>query len=286
MLWSWSLYYLLSLIIFLFSLKHLIPASFPFSLSFVTAWLCILNNPNIYRGKGFTEIRIAYSVFHNQKLQQGMRNKVETFPSLVCACFPLSLAQESDFPFDYRHSNSSVAEPDHQWSRHLAQWSLLVLVTQLAFLSGPVVLCGWGGDAAACSGYYPSYGPLNPVQAWQYYELWCTVTSLLSHRCFWWDQHLLFLKKNREQQMPNLQEIVPGLETKAEEKPAMTRQKKLLELKAPAVPSWALDGSTRCHLLGRPVPSSVFREFWPLQLLPSCLEEPVCKFRAPGWVGV
>lgn len=37
--------------------------------------------------------------------------------------------------------------------------------------------------------------------------------------------------------MPDLQEIVPGLETKAEEKACHNQTEELLELKAPAIPS-------------------------------------------------
>lgn len=79
-------------------------------------------------------------------------------------------------------------------SRQLAQWSLLVLVILLAFVWEPVVLCGQGGDAVACSGYCPFVGPLDPIQAWQ----WGTVTSFPPHRCFWRDHHLLFLKTRLE----------------------------------------------------------------------------------------
>lgn len=42
------------------------------------------------------------------------------------------------------------------------------------------------------------------------------------------------LKQGWGQQMPDLQEIVPGLETKAEEKPAHNQAEELFELKAPA----------------------------------------------------
>lgn len=83
--------------------------------------------------------------------------------------------------------------------------------------------------------------------------------------------------------MPDLQEIVPGLETKAEE--SATARQRVIELKAPAIPSRALDTGAACHLLGRPVPASVFRWFWLLQLFFCCLEEPIYKLRAPGRVG-
>ncbi|EOB08124.1 Receptor-type tyrosine-protein phosphatase F [Anas platyrhynchos] len=77
-----------------------------------------------------------------------------------------------------------------------------------------------------------SGSPLNLGQAWQH-------QVAPSSRGCWRGRYLLLLTQGWEQRMPDLQEIVPGLETKAEE--SATARQRVIELKAPAIPSRALD---------------------------------------------
>lgn len=157
---------------------------------------------------------------------------------------------------------------------------LLAKFGHTAFLSGgPIVLCRWGGNAAACCRYWCSYSPL---QAWQSCELWCMMCPSYPIGVSGKTSTYFFLKQGWEQWIWDLQEIVPGMETTAEEKlPQPDRE--VTELKA-AISHWALDTHTWYHLLGRQVLTYVTWGFWLLQLSPCCLEEPVWKFRAPGWV--
>lgn len=139
------------------------------------------------------------------------------------------------------------------------------------------MLCRWGGDAAVCGRYWCSYSPPSPLQGWQ---SWAVMHSLippilkvfLTSTCS-------FLRQGWEQWMQDLQEIVPGLETKAEERPVTTRQRNYW-IKGCYLPlstgymSFAGQTSTDLCYMG----------ILALQLSPHCLEEPVWKFRAPGWV--
>lgn len=105
-------------------------------------------------------------------------------------------------------------------------------------------------------------------------------------QALWRDQRLLFpeTKLGAANARPTGNCSWTGNKSRGEACHSQTEE--LLELKAPAIPSWALDTGTQSHLLGRPVLASVFRDFGFCSFLsPCCLEEPVCKFRAPGWVG-
>lgn len=145
------------------------------------------------------------------------------------------------------------------------------------------MLCRWDGDAAACCRYWHSYSPHNPLQAWQSCELWCTVSSLPSCRCFWQDQHLLFLKTRLGAVNARCTGNCSWTGNKSRGEDCHNQTEKLTEFKA-AFSHWVLDTQTQCQLLGRPVLAYVTWGFWLLQLSPCCLEEPVWKFGAPGWI--
>lgn len=240
------------------------------------------NYLNIYRGKGFPEIKIAEGVFH--KLQEGRRTKLRLFPALCVLVFLCPRPKKVAFHLIIDTATLLLLSSDNQTKQALGTTisSCFDHSVRLSFRTHCALWARW---RSCCLLWILSLSWSSPSgPAWQHCELWCTVTSLPPHRCFWRDQHLLFLKTRLGAANARPAGNCSWTGNKSREA-CHNQTEELFELKPPAIPSWALDIGIRCHLLGRPVLISIFRWFWLLQLSPCCLEEPACRFRARGWVG-
>lgn len=209
-LWSWFLYYLLSLIIFLFSLKHLIPTSFLLRFLYNHAVLRhsgSQNYPDMDGGKELPKTKLLNASFTSKSWKR-VGGRELRLPAL---------------------GGHALLRP---WRKDLASHLIMGTTT---------LPCFQAGTASTCS-------------------------------C---------LNRGWEKRVPDLQET------------ALPRKPKRRSLLQPARGAVRMEGTccpqpsatTRHHLLGRALPTSVFKGFWLPQFFPCSLAKPVYKFRARGWGG-